>query len=119
MCFSILAVLNSVDLPFAVVDSNADHLFLPPVSRKENIGTSRKRRLSLKSTISSIASIFTVIVLNDVNDWHDIMASQTSRYTTPSHLIWRTRPSDFGVFSLYLEGPSHFGVTIALWSSEH
>jgi hypothetical protein len=39
----------SVDLPVAVVDINADHLFLPPVSRKENIGTGRKRRIGLKS----------------------------------------------------------------------
>jgi hypothetical protein len=68
MCFSVLTVLNSVDLPVAVVDINADHLLLPPVSLKENIDTGRQRRISLKFMISSIASIFTVIVLNDVND---------------------------------------------------
>jgi hypothetical protein len=48
MCFSVLTVLNSGDLPFVVVDSNADHLFLPSVSRKENIGTGRKRRIRFK-----------------------------------------------------------------------
>ena len=48
MCFSVLTVLNSVDLPAAVVDINDDHLFLPPVSGKENIGTDRKRRIRFK-----------------------------------------------------------------------
>jgi hypothetical protein len=67
--FSVLTVLNSVDLPVALVDINADHLFLPPVypERKTLIPT-ESEEFSLKSTISSIASIFRVIVLNDVND---------------------------------------------------